>query len=368
MHGVVDSLVQEMDSPPRESLTYFEPQEQGYSLFPKDAMGLGDVCALARDQMGCRLLQKRLEEGNLLLAQYIFAEVLPQLADLMTDTFGNYLVQKLLDVASPAQLRLACDSVSGLLPSISLDVHGTRAVQRLVDVAAEQGLAYLLAAGLRDSVVDLAKDQNGNHVIQKCLVSFPPEDCEFIYQVVSERLVEVATHRQGCCVLQRCLDAASGDKKMFLIDRILENVVLLVQDAFGNYVVQYVLDLGLEDVNLRLAQVFTSRLLDLSRQKFSSNVVEKCLQQAQPEARDLLLREMCSQRLLGPMLQDQFANYGKDQAVVQRALTLASAGIREQLLRVGTIQSIRPVLDSLKRTQLGRRIQAKLVKKYPELA
>jgi hypothetical protein len=333
MHEVVDSLVQEEDSPPRESFAFFEPQET-YNLFPKDAMGLGDICALARDQMGCRLLQKRLEEGNPLVSQYIFLEVLPQLPELMTDTFGNYLVQRLLDEASPAQLRMACDIVSSLLSTISLDVHGTRAVQRLVDVAAAQGLAYLLIPGLRNIVVDLAKDQNGNHVIQRCLISFPPEDREFIYHIVSQRLVEVATHRQGCCVLQRCLDSASVDRKMFLIDRILENLVVLVQDAFGNYVVQYVLDLNLEDVNMRLAQVFTTRLLDLSKQKFSSNVVEKCLQQAQPEARDLLLREMCSQRMLGPMLQDQFANYGKNQAVVQRALTLAPVGIREQLLRV----------------------------------
>ena len=339
MHGVVDSLVQEdeSESPPHGPFRYFEEQEPACSLFPKDAMGLGDVCRLARDQMGCRLLQKRLEEGAPLLAQYIFSEVLPQLPELMMDTFGNYLVQKLLEVLSLHQLRQICETVSSHLPRISLDVHGTRAVQRLVDIAATQGLAYLLIAGLRNSVVELAKDQNGNHVIQRCLLAFSPEERDFIFDIVSLRLVEVATHRQGCCVLQRCIDAAREEKKTYLIDRVLEHLVVLVQDAFGNYVVQYILDLGLEDVNLRIAQVFTTRLLELSRQKFSSNVVEKCLQQAQPIARDLLLREMCSQRMLAPMLQDQFANYGKDQAVVQRALTLATGDIREQLLRVGTI-------------------------------
>ena len=319
MHGVVDNLVQEEDSPrlPSGPFHYYEdaPVDTSFppQFFSKEVLELvgEDVYSQAKDQAGCRLLQKRLDEGNEFINQYIFAHILPHIPELMIDTFGNYLVQKLAEVSTLPQLRLMCESLVPHLVRISFDVHGTRAVQKLVEVAANGNFAYILTAALQGSVVELIKDQNGNHVIQKCLVAFPPEEREFVYQTVSANVVDIATHRQGCCVLQRCIDAATTDKKMLLINRIVDNAVLLVQDAFGNYVVQYVLDMAIDDVNMRLASLFTERLLDLSKQKFSSNVIEKCLQQVKPAAQEMMVTEMCSQRMLGQMLQDQFANYGE---------------------------------------------------------
>jgi hypothetical protein len=84
--------------------------------------------------------------------------------------------------------------------------------------------------------------------------------------------------------------------------------VELVQDAFGNYVVQYVLDLQLPEVNGRMAQIFSRQLLELSKQKFSSNVIEKCLQLNDQEIQELMIREVV--KFVPQMLIDQYANYG----------------------------------------------------------
>ena len=51
----------------------------------------------------------------------------------------------------------------------------------------------------------------------------------------------------------------------------------LSQDAFGNYVVQYVLELGQPEASASIIQKLQGNLAELSLQKFSSNVVEKCL-------------------------------------------------------------------------------------------
>ena len=53
--------------------------------------------------------------------------------------------------------------------------------------------------------------------------------------------------------------------------------VLLVQDAFGNYVVQYVLE-QVPQYRHNIINIIAQSIIQLSRQKFSSNVVEKCLQ------------------------------------------------------------------------------------------
>jgi len=199
----------------------------------------GDMAALCKDQHGCRFLQKKLEEGNTEHRDMIFNEIYPHFGELMTDSFGNYLSQKLLEHCSDEQRDALLESISGELVSISLNMHGTRAVQKMIDYLSTQRQVQSLIMALNLNVVTLIKDLNGNHVIQKCLNTLPPEDNQFIYNAVAANCIEVATHRHGCCVLQRCIDHASESQRIQLVTEITYNSLTLVLDPFGNYVVQY---------------------------------------------------------------------------------------------------------------------------------
>jgi len=64
------------------------------------------------------------------------------------------------------------------------------------------------------------------------------------------------------------------------VSKVVEHGLALVQDAFGNYVVQYVIDLGDPAVCRALIEKLLGSIATLAVQKFSSNVVEKCLQLA----------------------------------------------------------------------------------------
>jgi hypothetical protein len=94
------------------------------------------------------------------------------------------------------------------------------------------------------SVVALAQDINGNHVLQKCLNYFKQQDNQFIFDVICKNMIPTGTHRHGCCVIQRCIDHASPSQKDMLIQAITEHAFRLVQDPYGNYVIQYICKLG----------------------------------------------------------------------------------------------------------------------------
>lgn len=140
-------------------------------------------------------------------------------------------------------------------------------------------------AALSTNVIGLIKDLNGNHVVQKCLNHFTPDDCQFIYNAVTGNLVEVATHRHGCCVLQRAIDHASEPQRIQLVTEITYQSLALVQDAFGNYVVQYILDIDPRFADAVVRQ-FLGNVPALSCQKFSSNVVEKVRANFDPSCAD----------------------------------------------------------------------------------
>jgi pumilio RNA-binding family len=54
--------------------------------------------------------------------------------------------------------------------------------------------------------------------------------------------------------------------------------LVFVKNPFGNYVVQFVLKLKNQQVNQYISKELMSDIFNLSMQKFSSNVIEKCLE------------------------------------------------------------------------------------------
>ncbi|KAL9134916.1 MAG: hypothetical protein Q9175_003903 [Cornicularia normoerica] len=311
----------------------------------------GEILVHCKDQHGCRYLQKKLEERNPEHVQLIFVETHQHVVELMTDPFGNYLCQKLLEFSNDEQRTVLINNASPEMVKIALNSHGTRALQKMIEFVSTPEQIQTVINALNGKVVDLIQDLNGNHVIQKCLNRLSPNDAQFIFDTVGTNCVSVGTHRHGCCVLQRCIDHATGHQKAKLISQITKSAFHLVQDPFGNYVLQYIVDLQESCFTDPLCYTFQGQIPQLSKQKFSSNVIEKCLRGAQVNVTQMMIEEMLNPNELERMLRDSYANY-----VVQTALDFADPETKGRL-----VEAIRPILPAVRQTPHGRRIQSKIM-------
>lgn len=126
-----------------------------------------------------------------------------------------------------------------------------------------------LVRELDGQVMRCVRDQNGNHVIQKCIECIPPEKIGFIISAFCGQVAALSMHPYGCRViqvtdtllesllsllyffgafnilnfclgfLQRVLEhCADKHQCQFIVDEILDNVCALAQDQYGNYVTQ----------------------------------------------------------------------------------------------------------------------------------
>ncbi|PVI08638.1 ARM repeat-containing protein [Periconia macrospinosa] len=320
-------------------------------------MNRQEIYSLCKDQHGCRFLQKKLEDRNPEHLQIIFDETAPHVVELMTDPFGNYLCQKLLEFTNNEQRNMLVRNAAPSLVSIALNQHGTRALQKMIEFISTPEQIQMIMNALRDQVVDLIQDLNGNHVIQKCLNHLKAEDAQFIFDAVGEHCIVVGTHRHGCCVLQRCIDHASGFQKIQLVARITANSFNLVQDPFGNYVVQYILDLNDPSFTNPLCHGFRGKIAELSKQKFSSNVIEKCMRCADNPTKAMMVEELMDPEELEKLMRDSYGNY-----VIQTALEFAPPEICVHL-----IEAMRPILPGIRQTPYGRRIQGKVQERESRL-
>ncbi|XP_010535560.1 PREDICTED: putative pumilio homolog 7, chloroplastic [Tarenaya hassleriana] len=297
----------------------------------------GYVYLMAKDQHGCRFLQRIFDEGNAQAASIIFNEVIDHVVELMMDPFGNYLMQKLLDVCTEEQrteIILLATAEPGQLIRVSLNAYGTRVVQRLVETIKTRKQISLVKLALRPGFLELIKDLNGNHVIQRCLQCLSTEDNKFIFDAATKFCADIATHRHGCCVLQKCIAHSIGQQKDKLISEISRNSLLLAQDPFGNYAVQFVIELRVPSAIATMLTQLKGHYVQLSMQKFSSHVVERCLTYC-PESRPQIIRELVSVPHFDQLLQDPFANF-----VIQAALAVAKGPLHASIVEVVRPHSI----------------------------
>lgn len=91
---------------------------------------------------------------------------------------------------------------------------------------------------------------------------------------------------------------------------------------FRNYVVQYVFELQVPWATSAILDQLEGNYGDLAMQKYSSNVVEKCLKYARDECRVCIVNELMNNPRLDQIMQDPYGNY-----VIQAALRSSKVGI-----------------------------------------
>lgn len=287
------------------------------------------ILIYAREQVGCRALQKAVDEQGPELVALLIEKLQGDMKNLMVDPFGNYLAQKIFEVANRMDLLVVADEVSsGDVTGVVCDAHGTRAMQKLLQRLAKEGAANSLVPALARGVPRIVRDSHGSHVAQLCLRLLGEHDCEFIYEYVLQNPVGVACSRHGCCVVQRCLDAAPPTKLTKLLEAIVEHALELCNDPYGNYVLQHALRRGGSDTVAGVSESLSGQVANFARGKFSSNVLERLLQIDSNASKGIILELADSGDMLSLLL-DPFANY-----VVQSALASSRGKIHHRLATV----------------------------------
>ena len=106
-------------------------------------------------------------------------------------------------------------------------------------------------------------------------------------------------------------------------------------------------------VNRRIGEEIHDNLLRLGKEKFSSNVIEKCLEYNEPAVRDMMVKKILTADTYYDYLVDQYGNY-----VIQKALSVA-----EEPYYTMFIEKLRPDIDRLRYSnEFGKKIYNRLIK------
>uniref|UniRef100_A0A453KQF5 PUM-HD domain-containing protein n=1 Tax=Aegilops tauschii subsp. strangulata TaxID=200361 RepID=A0A453KQF5_AEGTS len=132
--------------------------------------------------------------------------------------------------------------------------------------------------------------------------------------------------RMECPSCKVVWSMSDGQKRIMFCQKSLVAAPILLKIVLGNYIVQYVLKQRNPSYLAIIASHFRSNYVTLSRQRYSSNVVETCLQVFNDRDRSNIVHELIRYHPFRDLVSDEFANY-----VISRALTTCKVPLRDRL-------------------------------------
>lgn len=200
----------------------------------------GHIVELSCDQHGSRFLQRKLEMVDTAEREMVFAEIVGSVTMLVSDAFANYVVQKFFEFGSTQQRRAILARLQGRLLPLTLDLYGCRVMQKAFECCLADEQAEMIRELGPENLVQCSMNENGNHVIQKAIVSVDTAILDYIIQSFSGQVsptitlclpgvccgalpssflpcylsspnslfqvFTLATHTYGCRVIQRVLE------------------------------------------------------------------------------------------------------------------------------------------------------------------
>ena len=241
--------------------------------------------------------------------------------------------------------------------------YGTRVIQKTLEKLDNGNYYKIETTELNDvfknlienHLYELCCDKNGNHVYQKLLRVFPKERNQFLYDELIKISFSVSIIQQGATLLQTAFDYSNKEQQEKLCSVIIDKIGDLINDKYGNYTIQTIFKLYNNKINDRIYEYIDNNILKLSKEKFSSNVIDKCIIKDY-EKSNKLIKSIIQKNVIKEIMVDQYGNY-----VIQKALSISEKDI---FLKI--IEQIKPILGDLQKTNIGKKIYDKLNQNYKQ--
>ncbi|KAK1630494.1 hypothetical protein QYE76_004809 [Lolium multiflorum] len=173
----------------------------------------------------------------------------------------------------------------------------------------------------------VTSDSNRLKVVQAFVQCVPdPYFAEFIFDAIAKNCLALVIHPHGLSLLQSCLEHVEWTAKDNILSTVARCSCDLAQHRFGNYIVQDVLKQRDPSHLEIIASRFRHNYVKLSRQRYSSNVVETCLEVFDDRERFAIVEELVWFPRFRDLVTDEFANY-----VISKALRTCKATLRHRL-------------------------------------
>ena len=318
--------------------------------------------SIAKKKHGCKFLENYLKskQNSSEIINKIFYPKLywVTIYELCNDLFGNYFIQVLIPELNDNNLISFSNLIINNLLNLCLNPHGTRVVQILINNIKDNkfNLLLLFKNALSQIMDKLINNLNGSFVLMHYAKLI--QDNDMIYDFLNKNIVEIATNSYSCSALQKLIDIANNQQQQKLLIFIINNTNNLVGNQCGLYVLQFIMSKNNYYVNNLIAEQIIDKIVYYSKRKYSSNVIEKCLEACSPGMRNRIIIILNKEDVIRDLTNDIFGNY-----VIQKLLIVCTNNdMKNQILGYIALE-----FKNLKNISFGPKLMDKIITAYPQI-
>ena len=273
---------------------------------------------IIKTHRGSRIFQNYLKNTHSDIIHQIFQEINPSLKELIIDPYANYFCKRFFNFLNQKDKIDFLLSISNSLTKLSINNIGTYPIQGIIEQIGSKNEKKIIINGIKDSINELCYDTYGTHVLEKIISCFEEEFTGFIFDFVEKNFLNLSNHINGICIVKKILSLTHKKDIHDKLKKIIkENAFNLIQHAYGNYVIQVIVENWDLNEILEILSIFKNNYTILSKSKYSSNVVERCIEKHQMILKEYI-NEICDNGRIAEIMKNNFGNY-----VIQKALKIS---------------------------------------------
>ena len=155
-------------------------------------------------------------------------------------------------------------------------------MQRFIEMINREDEKEVIFQSIKQDIVLLAFHSKGNYVLTPIINLFKGEKFDYIVEELLDQVVKLSTDQYGVCILNQLSKLIINKKHIQrIVQALANNINEIIQSQYGNYAITTSLEIWTEEgegepILDKLVEFFQQ----FSIQKFSSNVIEKCVERS----------------------------------------------------------------------------------------
>ena len=283
---------------------------------------------LLKDQLGCKFLQEKLEKDTYNAFNYFLPALIPNINELIKDTFANYFIQKIFIYLNEAQIEYILKILQPDFLDICIDNRGSRVIQSIMDLLITEKLKKLFFDIIKPIYINLINDFSSAYIIYKFINLFP-DYLEESNNIIINNIVAISINKKGCIFLKNYISNINSIKtKNELIQTLLKNCLILIIDLFGNYIIQYLISLEDSNISLNIINQIINNISFYCKHKYSSYVIDKIFIHANYNQKQRIIQKLSSFEIISDLIFDKQGNF-----VILNALNYANKENKNLILK-----------------------------------
>ena len=217
------------------------------------------------------------------------------------------------------------------IQQLSCNLISTYAIQYIIEQTKLDNEKIIIMNSIKDCFKDFFTNTYGAYVLVKVIGSC--NHLEMITEIIEyavNNLSMLSFNNNGICVVRKIYQEYNCKGSSVFYEKLkqfaLDNVLMLFEHVYGNYIIQTIVSFwskdDLEEIVLKVEKHFK----ELSNKKYSSNVIEKCLEKSECILKKYI-EEVSKDEKIGDVIKNNYGNY-----VIQKALNIAKGEDKEKLI------------------------------------